>query len=45
VVVSRQRQQIERLIEEVGLLSAEVRDLQKQTQADVNVRATPIHPQ
>jgi uncharacterized coiled-coil protein SlyX len=45
VVVSRQRQQIERLIEEVGLLSAELRDLQKQTQADVNVRATPIHPQ
>jgi hypothetical protein len=31
VVVSRQRQQIERLIEEVGLLSAEVRDLQKET--------------
>jgi hypothetical protein len=36
VVVSRQRQQIERLIEEVGLLSAEVRDLQ----ADLKVRPT-----
>jgi hypothetical protein len=33
VVVSRQRQQIERLIEEVGLLSAEVRDLQKRSGA------------
>ena len=36
VAVSRQRQQIERLIEEVGLLSAEVRDLQ----ADLKFRPT-----
>ena len=41
VVVSRQRQQIERLIEEVGLLSAELRDLQKQSQADLKVH--PSH--
>lgn len=40
VVVSRQRQQIERLIEEVGLLSAEVRDLGKQFEADLKVRTT-----
>ena len=37
VAISRQRQQIERLIEEVGLLSAEVRDLERQTQANLNV--------
>jgi hypothetical protein len=37
VAISRQRQQIERLIEEVGLLSAEVRDLKRQTQANLNV--------
>jgi hypothetical protein len=29
VVVSRQKQQIERLVEEVGILAAEVRDLRK----------------
>jgi len=40
VVVSRQRQQIERLIEEVGLLSAAVRDLEKQLPADLKVRPT-----
>jgi len=37
VAISRQRQQIERLIEEVGLLSADVRDLERQTEADLNV--------
>jgi hypothetical protein len=42
VVVSRQRQQIEKLIEEVGLLSAELRDLEKQLEeADLKVRPTP----
>ena len=31
VVVSRQREQIERLVEEVSILGAELRDLQRRT--------------
>ena len=45
VVVSRQRQQIERLIEEVGLLSAAVRDLEKQLPAGLKVRPTQASSQ
>jgi hypothetical protein len=37
VAISRQRQQIERLIEEVGLLSADVRDLERQAEAELDV--------
>jgi hypothetical protein len=39
VVASRQRTQIERLVEEVSILSAEVRDLQKKLEALTGPRA------
>ena len=44
VIVSRQRQQIERLIEETAILSAELRELRAQMASRPNVARTDVRP-